>query len=58
MAKAKIITRRIRGKQRHCVQVDSGKKTKGFKGKGSTLRFHGCFISKTDAQKRANKVSR
>lgn len=54
----KVVARKIRGKHRYCVEVDTGKRAKGFKGKGSTLRFHGCFLDLADAQTRAKKVSR
>ena len=50
----KGLSGRIRG--RSCVVVDSGKKpTKGparhFKGRGSTLRFMGCYIKESDAKR-------
>ena len=43
-----------RGK--HCVSVDTGKRTSGFKGKGSTMRFYGCFTTKGDADARAGEL--
>lgn len=59
MAKmVKIVGRRIRGQRRHCVESDGNKRAKGFKGRGSTKRFHGCFLDLANARKRAAKVSR
>jgi len=59
MAKSvKIKPRKIRGQQRFCVESDGNKRAKGFKGRGSTKRFHGCFLRPADAKRRATKVSR
>lgn len=59
MAKSvEVKVRKIRGQRRYCVQSHGNKKTKGFGGKGSTVRFHGCFIRPADAAQRKAKVSR
>ena len=47
---------KLRG--RHCVVVETGKRAPGFKGRGSTKRFMGCFVSKAKAQARAAKSSK
>ena len=44
-----ITARKIRGRRRYCVVVDVGKKTPGFKGRGSTKRFYGCYVEKSKA---------
>lgn len=56
--KAKVKPGRGKLRGRHCVEVETGKRAKGFKGKGSTKRFMGCYISKADANKAASRYSR
>lgn len=60
MAKFQTATvKRGKGKMsnRHCVIVDTGKRAKGFKGKGSTKRMYGCFIELRAAKARASKLA-
>lgn len=56
LSNVKIVTGRGKLRGRHCVKGQASKKAPGFKGKGSTTRFVGCFISKADAVKRAMRV--
>lgn len=47
---------KLRG--RTCVVVETGKRAPGFKGRGSTKRFMGCFKSRADAARRATQLGR
>lgn len=53
-----VSRRKMRGQTRYCVVAETGKRAKGFKGKGSTKRFHGCFIKPADAAARKKKLER
>jgi hypothetical protein len=56
--KVSVSRRKIRNQTRYCVQTDGNKPAKGFKGKGSTKRFHGCFIKPGDAAARKAELSK
>lgn len=58
LSNVKVVAGRGKLRGRYCVKGVASKKAPGFKGKGSTIRFVGCFISKAAAQKRADRVSK
>lgn len=58
LSNVRILKGRKKTAGRYCVAGTADKKAPGFKGRGSTRRFAGCFVSKADAEKRADAVSK